>query len=228
MLDEIIVLDAMFKSGKIDKEVILGTLRYQIQHNTHFKFLLTVSVLPEELADWMSYLVNIRMIKVDCLEYFEFEKLVRYPVSGFNLQYSDAAFQRIWELTSGHPTLTQALCDAVIYEKENHPLQQRFLADISDVEKAVNKALKNQRSFLSEILNVDGYRILLYLAQQGENAYFTEPDIYNLLQSKKTLTYWLQRELLVYKQEKLCFKIELIRRAVIYKYGSPENILVPQ
>jgi len=228
MLDEIIVLDAMFKSGKIDKEVILGTLRHQIQHNTHFKFLLTVSVLPEELADWMSYLVNIRMIKVDCLEYSEFEKLVRYPVSDFNLQYSDAAFQRIWELTSGHPTLTQALCDAVIYEKENHPLQQRFLADISDVEKAVNKALKNQRSFLSEILNVDGYRILLYLAQQGENAYFTEPDIYNLLQSKKTLTYWLQRELLVYKQEKLCFKIELIRRAVIYKYGSPENILVPQ
>lgn len=216
MLDEIIALKPVFDNGELDRETVLGALRHQIQHRFGLKLLIAASLLPEELPDWASYLVNIRTLLVDCLDHADVETLVRRPVADFNLAYSDAAFTRVWQLTRGHPAFTQALCDAIVEYKNRQALQQRFYTDVEDVEVAIETALQNTEFFWREILRVPDREKLRQLAQQGENVLFSQQDLHDLNIPAESLAYWLRRDLFVQTQQQWHFKIELIRRACYY------------
>jgi len=75
-----------------------------------------VFAIGRNISDFQSALVLLRTMNsyhVSLLNRQETEKLIRLSESNNSLHWSRAAIEKIWELTHGHPYLTQLLCSII-------------------------------------------------------------------------------------------------------------------
>lgn len=217
-LDEFEVLDSAFVTGRLQAEAVLGSLRHWVQHRPRFKILLTGSHVVEELRSWANYLINVQVVHIGYLEEAETYRLVEHPVKEFALRYEPAAAQRVWQLTHGHPALTQLLCYEIVALKNRQPSAGRRLATVADVESAADEALERGALFFHELatgqLTPEACALLQWLASQGEGALVSVTKVQAAwpVGLKPALTLLLRRELLEYGHGGYRIQVELIRR----------------
>lgn len=217
-LDEFEVLDSAFATGRLQAEAVLGSLRHWVQHRPRFKILLTGSHVVEELRSWANYLINVQVVHIGYLEEAETYRLVEHPVQEFALRYEPAAAQRVWQLTHGHPALTQLLCYEIVALKNRQPPVARRLATVADVESAADEALERGALFFHELatgqLTPEARALLHWLASQGEGALVSVTKVQAAwpVGLKPALTLLLRRELLEYVHGGYRIQVELIRR----------------
>ena len=106
------------------------------------KFVLTLGRNIEDLDIVVHGLLkDVQYIRVSFLEEKDTIALVRLSERNDSLQWNDDAAQKVWQLTGGHPFLTQALCSQVweaAYERSEAPQP----VQASDVTAAVEQTLK--------------------------------------------------------------------------------------
>lgn len=217
-LDEFEVLDSAFAAGRLQAEAVLGSLRHWVQHRPRFKILLTGSHVVEELRNWANYLINVQVVHIGYLGEAEARRLVERPVKDFSLRYEPAATQRVWELTHGHPALTQLLCYELVALKNQQVSTSRRLATIADVETAAGEALGRGALFFHEIetgqLTTEACQLLRWLARQGEGVVVSVDRVQAAWPDGvgPALKLLLRRELIGYYKGGYHFQVELIRR----------------
>ena len=106
------------------------------------KFVLTLGRNIEDLDIVVHGLLkDVQYIRVSFLEEKDTIALVRLSERNDSLQWNDDAAQKVWQLTGGHPFLTQALCSQVweaAYERSEAPQP----VQASDVTAAVEQTLE--------------------------------------------------------------------------------------
>ncbi len=193
VLDEFEALDHAFAKGDLDEDEILGMLRHLIQHRSHFKALLSGSHTLDDFHRWASYLINVQVVHIGCLNEAEARHLIVSPTDDFMLEYEPTAVDRVLTLTRGHPFLVQLLCAEIVALKNEQEPSCRRLATLIDVETAVPEALAHGSFFFADIeqnqIDCDGAAFLRQLAR-GETAQQQGNG------SKATLDRLRQRELI--------------------------------
>jgi hypothetical protein len=220
MLDEFEVLEQSFENGRFDETVILGMIRYLIQHRLNFKVMLSGSHTLEGFHRWSSYLINVQVIHVGYLSEVEARQLVVAPVRGFALRYDPDAVDQIIRTTRGHPFLLQLLCAEVVAHKNEQPPAQRRLATLSDVEIGVQQALAHGSFFFADIetnqLDMVSTEVLRLIAQAGPFGVASRQSLVDyfpsLLSLEEALTSLQNRELIEPHGAGYRFQVELIRR----------------
>ena len=220
MLDEFEVLDGALARNRFDSEAVLGMLRHLIQHRSRFKVLLSGSHTLNEFQRWASYLINVQVIHIGCLNEAEARQLIETPVTRFALRYQPGASQRILALTHGHPFLIQLLCAEVVALKNEQPPQRRRLARLEDVATAVPAALNHGSFFFADIeqnqVDEVGREVLRLMAKLGEGAATPRQTLVDfvpsLLALEQTLIALQQRELIEPVNDGYRFQVELVRR----------------
>ena len=89
-------------------------------------------------------------IHVSLLEKQDTEKLIGFSIDDNSLQWSKETIEKVWELTHGHPLLTQALCKEIwerFYHDENP--KKTPVVTLKNIEVAIFKALKSNETGLT-------------------------------------------------------------------------------
>ncbi|OAD22817.1 hypothetical protein THIOM_001367, partial [Candidatus Thiomargarita nelsonii] len=113
--------------------------------------------------------------------------------------------------------LIQLLCSEIITLKNKQPVSERRLAQVIDVEAAIEGALQHGRFFFADIANnqvtKDGLAMLRFIAAQGEGKIVSEEQLRGQCpdEFEATLTNLLQRELIEPFENGYRFQVELIR-----------------
>ncbi len=221
-LDEFEMVATMLAKGRFDETDFLSALRHMIQHRHHFTVLLASSHPLEEFQHWAGYLINVQVIKIGYLARAEALQLIERPVKDFGLAYQPEAVQQVLALTRGHPALLQLLCyELVALKNEQEPLRRR-LAEVTDVEAAIPRALTSGSFFFNDIeqnqVNEIGRTVLRVLASLGPAGVASQAALAascpvkqpgELDQSLKLL---LQRDLIETSNGAYRFQVELLRR----------------
>lgn len=217
IFDEFEALDAILQQRQLDEAIIMNLLRHLIQHRPAFRLLFASSHPLEMFDHWASYLINTQVLHLSYLQEAETRQLVERPVPGFALQYEVDAGNFVCRLTRGHPHLVQLLCYEIVNSKNEQPPPQRFLADISDVQTALARALKSGRFFFVDIernqAGKEGVAVLRFLAQAAAGG----PAPANRLRRQfgdgvdAILRQLVQRELIEPVDDGYQFQVEMIR-----------------
>jgi hypothetical protein len=218
ILDEFSALEHVFNKGILDEESVLGMFRHIIQHRPRIKILLSGSHTLDEFERWASYLINVQTVHISYLQANEALQLIENPVKDFALCYEEAASRRVLEITRCHPALIQLLCSEIVTLKNKQNINERRLAQVSDVEAAVPGALQHGRFFFADIANnqvtKNALTLLQFLATHGEGQIVSKdalqahcPDDFDT-----SIANLLQRELIEPLGDGYCFQVELIRR----------------
>jgi hypothetical protein len=217
MLDEFEVLDRAFQRGRFDEERILGMLRHIIQHRPRLKVLLAGSHGLDEFRRWSSYLINAQVVQISYLGVEEARKLIEQPVKQFDLRYTPEAGARVFGLTRGHPFLVQLLCAEIVALKNAQAPERRRLAELADVEAAVEPALASGDMFFADILHNQldpaGTALLRTIAAAGEGAAIAPAEPGGpAAELDAAFTQLLRRELIEPCPGGYRVQVELIRR----------------
>jgi len=224
-LDEFETLDEAFDKEQLDPSAILGMLRHIIQHRPRFKLLLAGSHTLNEFRRWSSYLINAQTIHLTYLQPKDIFQLIEHPIEDFALRYEPAASERVYEITSGHPYLTQLICSEIVLLKNEQPIENRFLVQLADVEAAAVSALERGQQFFADIelnqTNEQG-RIVLHLLAVNQNSrglskkdleqYCRDSNGDMAVEIDHVLERLLQLELIERLDGHYQFQVELIRR----------------
>lgn len=216
-LDEFECLERAFSDGRLPAEPILGVLRHLIQHRPRFKVLIAGSHTLQELKRWASYLINVQVVKLGLLREEEARQLIEHPVPDFPLRYAPGAAERVVALTRCHPYLVQLLCYEIVVLKNEHPPAQRRLAQLADVEEAIDAALDHGVFFftnLEEQVSAGSVALLRVLASHGEGASVQRDALLWAVPNSSAafLAELFQRDLIEKTDAGLRFQVELIRR----------------
>ena len=218
ILDEFESLDGALAIGKFSETAVLGMLRHLIQHRPRFKVLLAGSHTLDELHRWASYLINVQVVKLGYLKEAEARQLIEQPVKDFALSYEPEASRRVWDLTRGHPFLTQLLCAEIVALKNEQETSARRRAMISDVEAAAPEAINHGSLFFADIqrnqVDAAGLALLRYMAARGEGAAVNREDLSGQFADalEQTLDSLLRRDLIEPVNGGFSFQVEMIRR----------------
>jgi len=180
--------------------------------------LLAGSHTLEEFQRWASYLVNVRVVKIGYLEEGEARQLIEHPVKGFLLRYEPDASRRVLALTRGHPFLVQLLCSQVVELKNEHPLAERCLVTLADVEAAVPRAMGSGEFFFADIqenqVDRTGLALLHFVAKHGEGAVISQDVLVGrfLGELDEVVALLRRRDLIEAVDNGYRFQVELIRR----------------
>src|SRR6266849_1547075 len=143
LFDEFEKLEEAGAAHYIALNLLLDWLRNTIQNRTHIALLFSgVRTFGELGANWASYFVNARTLKVSFLHPAEARHLITQPMPNFSLEelFSQEVVEEILRMTGCHPFLVQAVCSELI---DNLNLENRQLAELEDVAIAVTYVLKN-------------------------------------------------------------------------------------
>lgn len=191
---------------------VLQYLRHIMQHKRQIRLLFASSHGLDELAEWSSYFVNVRTIEISYLTAAEAQKLIEEPIPNFELAFSPAAVERIFQLTSGHPALVQLLCSTIVERRNELTGYNKSAESVScpEVEDSVTQALKEGTSFYfldieKNQAGADGSKYLKSLALQADVVSPYEVDPFMLERLKR-------RKLIYQHGGQQRFRIELVRR----------------
>ncbi len=122
MFDETNRLEERINSGNLPYELVTY-LRSLIQHSRSLNFLFSVGSRVEE-TEHLADLFNLAVYrKISFLEQDFVEDLITKPVSQ-HYTYTDAAIERIFELTSGQAYYTQLLCHNIFSYWTEHRVEE--------------------------------------------------------------------------------------------------------
>jgi tetratricopeptide (TPR) repeat protein/GTPase SAR1 family protein len=122
-------------------------------------------------------------IHVSLLDHEDTVKLIRFSVDNNTLHWSDETIEKVWQLTHGHPYLTQSLCKNIWNRLYDDNPQKPPLVTLNDIENAIPKALKSSHSALDWLwrgLQSPERVVVSALAKAGEGI-ITEAQLQNLL-----------------------------------------------
>ncbi len=217
ILDEFSALEHVFNKGRLDEVSVLGMFRHIIQHRPRIKMLLSGSHTINEFERWASYLINVQTVQISYLQENEALQLIEQPVKEFALIYEKAASERVMAITNSHPALIQLICSEIVSIKNKQAINKRRLAQVSDVDAAIEGALQHGRFFFADIANNQvtkkGAKLLQFLAKK-ENGYSSEETLRENCpeEFETTLENLLLRELIELTSDGYQFQVELIRR----------------
>ncbi len=163
-------------------------------------------------------------IHVSLLEREDTVKLIRFSVDNNTLHWSDKTIEKVWQLTHGHPYLTQSLCKNIWNRLYDENPKEPPLVTLNDIENAIPKALKSSHSALDWLwkgLQSPERVVVSALAKAGESI-ITEAQLQNLLiengiqrviqkleQAPQILKNW---DVIEPDDGGYCFRVELFRQ----------------
>lgn len=216
--DEFEALDGVFKKGYLDRDLVLWTFRYIIQHYSCFKILFAGAYRFDEdkFRGWANYLVNVQVLKLDYLKESEAKQLIKKPTEDFNLRYTDEAIQRILSLTHCQPACVQLLCKEIVFLKNEENINTRYLVEKKDVEKAIPKALEHGSLYFIDIIqkrSSEENKLLSFLADKGEGEVISLEVLSEQCENiDEVLSNLEERQIVERTPEGYGFQVELIRR----------------
>jgi tetratricopeptide (TPR) repeat protein len=86
--------------------------------------------------------------RVSLLDYNDTVKLIRFSVENKSLQWSNEVIKGVWQLTNGHPFLTQCLCNHVWNHLYDDVPNEPPVVTLENIEAAIPKTLDSSRSAL--------------------------------------------------------------------------------
>jgi len=187
----------------------------------HLNFVFVIGRKVDDLTNIaLSLFKTTLALRVSLLNQQDTIELVRMSEANNSLIWSDDAIETVWQLTGGHPFLTQRLCSR-IWERlyDNDP--DRAPTVISkDVDAAIPDTLSASRNALEWLwggLPPVERMIISALASAGakpvpENqleGFLRESGIHFVIQELQTLQNW---DLIEFVDGGYCFRVELIRQ----------------
>ncbi len=154
LLDEFDVL-ADPQSEKEIKRQFFGYLSKLRQLDPkHLKFIFVLGRNVDDL-DVMAGLLfkDIRFHRITLLSENEIQELVSLAQQNGSLHWRTEAITRIWELTSGHPYLTQALCSQIWDDAHYNIADEAPVVSLDLVEKAIEGTLNRSQHMFSWVWN---------------------------------------------------------------------------
>jgi tetratricopeptide (TPR) repeat protein len=91
---------------------------------------------------------NIKTKRVSLLNHDDTVKLIRFSVNNKSLQWSNEAIEGVWQLTNGHPFLTQCLCSHVWENLYGDEPNVPPIVTLKNIEAAIPKTLESSKSAL--------------------------------------------------------------------------------
>jgi ABC-type amino acid transport substrate-binding protein/tetratricopeptide (TPR) repeat protein len=179
----------------------------------------------------LSLFKGISTKKVSLLEHKDTIKLIRFSEVNNSLQWTDEVIEKVWELTNGHPFLTQCLCKHIWDHLYDEMPNTSPVVTLEDIEAAIPKTLDSSRSALDWLwsgLPPAEQVVASVLASVGAKT-ISESDLESLLKKNgmqdvkelKNAPNILQKWDLIEKVEGgYRFRVELLRRW-IEKNKSP-------
>ncbi len=168
----------------------------------------------------MSVFKNILSVRVSLLAHADTVQLIKFSEINASLNWSDESISKVWQLTSGHPFLTQVLCSRVWEDIASH----EPIAKVNHVERNIAAALESgdialewlwrglppAEKVVSSIIASQNTILISELATQLKSS---NAGIVNEKEAIRSLVRWD----LIYFNEKtkvLGFRVELIRQWV--------------
>jgi tetratricopeptide (TPR) repeat protein len=170
-----------------------------------------------------AFFKNIRPRRVSLLAKEDTVKLIRFSVDNKTLQWSNDVIEKVWQLTNGHPYLTQSLCYQVWeHHYENGPNASSPVVTLENLEVAIPETLESSRTALEWLwdgLPPAGKFVASALAEAGAKP-ITEAQLKQLLYERgvRVVIQELENAPRLLKEWDLvedgsyCFRVELLRR----------------
>lgn len=198
------------------------------RYSPRLKFVAVLSRSLNELSSVALQLFRgLVTLRVSLLSKSETIELVRTSQVEGTLNWSEAALEKIWELTNGHPLLTQQLCAEVWRRSHLVITDEVALATAQDVEQCVDSALEAGRNSLEWLWNglpSAGRIVVSALAGSGINP-ITADELIRILsesgvrvvirelqEAPRLLQEW---DLIEPGPEPYRFRVELLRRWIV-------------
>jgi hypothetical protein len=141
IFDEFEKLEEAGKQNYLDLHLLLDWFRHIIQHHHRLALLFSgIGTLGEFGASWVSYLVNVQILRVSFLRPIEARELILHPTPDFPGEqvFAEDVIEEIMRATACHPFLVQAVCSALI----DH-LNARPQVGLTDAYQAANQVIEN-------------------------------------------------------------------------------------
>jgi len=192
-------------------------------------FVFVIGRKVDDLANIALFLFKgIPNCPVSLLKYEDTVKLVRLAENNNSLHWTEDAIEKVWQLTCGHPFLTQHLCSRVwkrLYEDEPEELPSVTRKEVEEAIPDTLYASRNTLVWLWEGLP-PAERIVASALAGAKNQIETQGELEKLLnesgvhgvvikelkKAPEQLQDWDLIKIPSNKDEKYCFKVELIRR----------------
>ena len=210
LFDEFEELEMRVQSGRLGKEVF-SYLRYLIQAYPQLAFIFVGTHQLEELTpEYWSTFFNLALYRhIGFLDNETAQILITAPVESL-LFYDDLAIDKMMRLTSGHPYFLQLLCYLLVNAANQ---EERNYVDINHVNQVIDEVLNQSHLiFMWQQLSTFEQRLLeivtslignghvptlsLIMTTFNENIQPSDQEATTELQVKKTLTSFVQREVL--------------------------------
>lgn len=119
------------------------------ENSRRLKFIFALGRRPEELGTGhLSLFKHLKSKRISLLPQEETAALVRLSEKNDSLKWPDAATEEIYHITSGHPYLTQQLCQVIWDKKHDSPSAEVPEVSIGDIREAVPESLENAKNSL--------------------------------------------------------------------------------
>src|SRR5579885_316519 len=143
IFDEFEKLEEAGKQNYLDLHLLLDWFRHTIQHHPRLALLFSgIGTFGEFGAPWVSYLVNVQILRVSFLRPIEARELIIHPTPDFPGEqvFGEGVVEEILRVTGCHPFLVQAVCSALI---DYLNAKARPCADLTDAVEAAGQVIEN-------------------------------------------------------------------------------------
>lgn len=157
-------------------QTLIPFLGQLVSSETRLKWVLTLGRQTGKLPIQYDPIVSVAIsFRISFLSPEETRKLIELP-SNQLLKYQPEAIERIYQLTSGQPHLTQALGSEIFQQVVLE--EEREIVEISDVDSVVSRTLETYNGAISSIIKVPPIeeRVLVAVAQLTNNNRSTNRD----------------------------------------------------
>ena len=144
MLDEVVYLQEHVQAGKLEPE-IFEYMRHLMQHYEWLNFLFSLGSGLEEMDKEYAFLFNVGLYKkISFLDHNAASGLITKPVKDY-YHVEQAALERIYQITSGHPYYTQLLCHCLFNCWQR---QHTSRIEVRDVDEVLDEAVERGSAVL--------------------------------------------------------------------------------
>jgi len=170
-------------------DAFLSWLRGKVQTNSHILVICTGSEPYATMRKRYEHTLwgNMEAYNVSFVEKAAMENIATLPVKPDGVIWLPEAIERLWDMTEGHPWLTQALAEKVT---EGLNTERRRLVGPMDVERAVEIAMQDER-YSSLWWNEEEHQVtpthrqiafLILQQQAGSRLGLPESELYSICQ----------------------------------------------
>ena len=228
LFDEFDILDAPSHNHAVN--VFFSYFRNLMQMNARLKFVFVIGRRPEDLSTvYLSLFKGVKSLHISLLTPKETKSLIRLSELNDSLQWSDSSIEKVIQITSGHPYLTQQLCQVIWDEKYEKRNPITYTVAPEDIDPLIPKALScatNSLEWLWDGLGPAERVVISALASSGPDV-TSQEELENRLQESgvriligelrdapSVLEEW---NLVQLSPEGIRMRVEILRRWIVDK-----------